>query len=306
MEKISVLMSVYKEPIEWIKMAVDSIVKQTYKNIEIIIIVDSPDYNELIEVLREYENKHKYIRLLINQENIGLVKSLNKGLDFCTGEYIARMDADDICEPQRLERQMLYLKEKNYDLVGCAYSIFSGNTEIRKHFGPASHDICKKMLRYRSCILHPAWLVRKQVYETLNGYRNFDACEDLDFLIRASLAGFKLGNVQSILMGYRDNPNSISHLKLFRQHAIRNLITNAYKKKCEVSYESYESYLKSEKYKKDVEQLQRINEKEHILKSSKANKINRILMLFQLIFNRYYLNEKVENQALKILGKLGQ
>ena len=91
MDKISVLMSTYREPIEWIKLSVESIINQTYKNIEYIIIVDDPDNKELISFLSDYENRFEFVKVVINEKNIGLVASLNKGLKYCSGEYIARI-----------------------------------------------------------------------------------------------------------------------------------------------------------------------------------------------------------------------
>ena len=102
MDKVSVIMSTYKEPIEWIQQSVDSILNQTYKNLEFIIIVDNPEYAELVSLLNDYADSDDRISVVVNNNNIGLVKSLNKALSFCTGEYVARMDADDISLPERL------------------------------------------------------------------------------------------------------------------------------------------------------------------------------------------------------------
>ena len=83
MDKVSVIMSTYKEPIEWIQESVDSILNQTYKNLEFIIIVDNPEYVELVSLLNDYADSDDRISVVVNNNNIGLVKSLNKALSFC-------------------------------------------------------------------------------------------------------------------------------------------------------------------------------------------------------------------------------
>lgn len=106
MEKISVIMSTFNEKLEWVKEAIDSIINQTYRNIEFIIIVDNPNNIELKNMLEQYCIEDDRIKIIVNEFNIGLVKSLNKALKICSGEFIARMDADDISVKYRLEKQL--------------------------------------------------------------------------------------------------------------------------------------------------------------------------------------------------------
>ena len=101
MDKISVIMSTYKEPIEWIRRAIESILNQTYKNLEFIIVVDAPTYKELISLLNNYKDKDDRVKVVVNDSNIGLVESLNKALSLCNGSYVARMYADDKSLPER-------------------------------------------------------------------------------------------------------------------------------------------------------------------------------------------------------------
>ena len=117
---ISVLMSAYNEPINYVQQAVDSITAQTYKNIEFIIIVDNPDNQPLIDLLSQAVEKDPRINIVINEKNIGLAMSLNKALHLSTGDIIARMDADDISKPNRLEIELNYLLCHNLDVIGCA------------------------------------------------------------------------------------------------------------------------------------------------------------------------------------------
>lgn len=102
---VSVVMAIYNEPVEWMRQAIDSILYQSFKDFEFIIINDNPIRVENKEILDEYSAKDSRVIVVLNEENIGLTKSLNKGLAIASGEYIARMDADDIAMPERLRMQ---------------------------------------------------------------------------------------------------------------------------------------------------------------------------------------------------------
>ena len=108
---VSVLMSVYNEPEEWMRVAIDSILGQTFTDFEFIIINDNPKRKLNREILSDYAKQDKRIVILENEENIGLTKSLNKGLKVAKGKYIARMDADDISLSDRLEKQVNFMEE---------------------------------------------------------------------------------------------------------------------------------------------------------------------------------------------------
>ena len=117
-ELISVIMSTYNEPEDWIRKSIESILGQTLQKLEFLIVCDNPNNKELINLLEEYKNKDSRIKLILNDENIGLTKSLNKALNITVGTFIARMDSDDIAASDRLEKQLKYLKDNNLDLVG--------------------------------------------------------------------------------------------------------------------------------------------------------------------------------------------
>lgn len=275
MDKISVIMSTYKEPIEWIRRAIESILNQTYKNLEFIIVVDAPTYKELISLLNNYKDKDDRVKVVVNDSNIGLVESLNKALSLCNGSYVARMDADDISLPERLTRQIEYMNKEKYDLVGCFYEIFYEERVLRIAEVAKTSEVCAKILQYESCSAHPAWLVRKKVFDELGGYRNFDACEDYDFLIRTSLAGYKIGNVPEVLFRYRDNPKSISHEKSGKQYAITQLLAENYRGGRETQVDEYRSYLLSSKYKKIQETYKNIADidRKRFLADNKLKKV---------------------------------
>ncbi|WP_455387248.1 glycosyltransferase [Lactiplantibacillus pentosus] len=101
--EISVVMSVYNERPEQVQQAISSILRQTYLPTEFIIVLDDPNQSDLKALLQDYDHQTDIIKLVLNRENIGLAASLNKAIELASNELIARMDADDISEPRRLE-----------------------------------------------------------------------------------------------------------------------------------------------------------------------------------------------------------
>lgn len=293
---ISVIMSTYKEDEKLLRESIESILNQTYKDFEYIIILDYPDNDVHKSVIEEYAIKDDRIRFYINETNMGLTDSLNRGLSLCHGEYIARMDADDISLPDRLERQMEYLEKNHYDLIGGITEMINENGTLLYSIKSVPTDPKKinKALRYSQCIAHPTWLGRKEVFEKNAGYRHMPLCEDYDFTLRAVLNGFVISNLNEPVLKYRMTSNSISRSNLFEQYLYMSYITNEYKNNCIASVDKAYAYVQ-----------QHLNEKDST-KYLKANVIfNRMLQEmsdkqflsfikdgFCLLFSsKYYLNK---------------
>lgn len=159
---VSVLMCFYNEKEGFLRESIESILNQTYRNIEFIIIGDSPPNNILPIVVREYAEKDSRIIYYQNESNIGLTKSLNKGLNLCKGEYVVRMDADDISLPDRIQKQVRYM-DKHPRLVasgGGAYAIDENGAIIRRiNVSSCFKDIVKTSI-ITSPILHPSAIIR--------------------------------------------------------------------------------------------------------------------------------------------------
>ena len=186
MEIISVLLCTYNEPLKYLKLSIESILSQTYTNIQLIIVNDNPKREDMADLLASYAREDSRIKYIVNSSNIGLVGSLNIGLKNAVGEFIARMDADDIATRDRLEKQLEFLKIKNYDLVGCnAIKIDEDGKEIGCLNVPTAFEKIKEYQLYGGCVLHPTWLGKREVFEKLKGYRSVYACEDFDFILRA-------------------------------------------------------------------------------------------------------------------------
>ena len=229
---VSVIMSTYKEEEIFLRQAIESILNQTYKDFEYIIILDNPDNNLHIRIIKEYANLDKRIKFYVNEKNMGLTASLNKGLGLAKGKYICRMDADDISINKRIENQKRYLEENNYDLIGGISQMIDENGKsiysIKKV--PTNMDKIKKALRYNQIISHPTWFGKKEVFEKLNGYRNMPLCEDYDFTLRAVLNGYKISNIDETVLKYRMTSSSISRSNLYEQYLYARFITKKYSK----------------------------------------------------------------------------
>lgn len=227
---ISVIMSTYKEEEHLLREAIESVLNQTYKNFEYIIILDYPENEMHKEVITSYQEKDSRIKFYVNEKNMGLTASLNRGLSLASGEYIARMDADDVCLPDRFEKQLKYLEENQYDLIGGITQMIDeeGKVIFSIKKVPTDFNKIKKALKYGQCIAHPTWFGKKQVFDTVNGYRNMPLCEDYDFTLRSVLAGFKISNLNETVLKYRMTSNSISRSNLYEQYLYMTIVAGCY------------------------------------------------------------------------------
>jgi len=203
---VTVLMPVYNGE-AFLREAIDSILNQTFSDFEFLIINDgSTDSTEAI--IKSYNdpriNYHK------NEQNIKLIATLNKGLALARGKYIARMDADDISLPDRLEKQVHFM-EKNPEVVACgtwAESFGVDNAFVKYEAG--HQDIMFKML-YQCHLVHPTVIMRTQEVQSFKPQFdfNFAHAEDYDFFVRLGYK-YRLANLQQVLLKYRSHAQSVS------------------------------------------------------------------------------------------------
>ena len=252
-KKVTILYTVYKESIELIKLSLESLINQTYENIEVIILLDiyRKDIIEYFNCLSD-----KRIIVHINKKNLGLVKNLNIGIEMATGEYLARMDADDISDVSRIEKQLNFLEKNSLDLVGCDVQPFDnqGNFFKERHY-PIKTEDCYRLLDICGCIAHPAFFGKLEVFKNLNGYRDIDTCEDLDFLLRCRAQRVKLGNLSECLLKYRFNNSGISISNKAKQILISEFLIGQYQKKPFVSTDEYLNFIKTKKFAKRLKSL---------------------------------------------------
>ena len=293
---ISVIMSTYKEDERLLRESIESILNQTYRDFEYIIILDYPDNDVHKSVIEEYALKDDRIHFYINEKNMGLTDSLNRGLSLCHGEYIARMDADDISLPDRLERQMEYLEKNHYDLIGGITEMINENGTLLYSIKSVPTDPKKinKALRYSQCIAHPTWLGRKEVFEKNAGYRHMPLCEDYDFTLRAVLNGFVISNLNEAVLKYRMTSNSISRSNLFEQYLYMSYITNEYKNNRIASVDKAYAYVQQHLNETDSDKYLKANVIFNRMLQEMSDKqfLSFIKDGFCLLFSsKYYLNK---------------
>jgi glycosyltransferase EpsE len=203
--KVSVIMGIYNCE-DTLAESIDSIISQTYVNWELIMCDDASTDNTYI-LAQEYVNKYPdKITLLRNKSNLKLSATLNHCLKYAKGDYIARMDGDDISLPTRFEKQIQFLSDHpQYDLVGTAMVTFdqNGDKTIRKTVEMPD----QKTIFVMAPFAHATIIARKEVYRKLNGYTVSGRTvrgQDFDLWIRFFKCGFSGYNLQEALYKVRE------------------------------------------------------------------------------------------------------
>lgn len=210
---------------KYLKEAIDSILNQSFTDFEFIII-DDGSVDGSLNIIKAYDDPR--IKLFCNEQNKGLVYTLNKGLRLSKGKYVARMDSDDICVKDRLKLQVTFL-EKNSSISILGGSLQYLGTEYHKHF-PLDNEKIKILLLQRTAFVHPCIMFRRcdLVNHSLFYDVDYEYAEDYHLWTTASIRGLKMANLDDILIYYRQHDNQISTAKLDSQIQITNEIRNNY------------------------------------------------------------------------------
>jgi len=215
--KVSVVIPVYNQG-KFLKESIDSILNQTFKDFELIIINDG-SFDQTGEILKQYVKKDPRIKVF-SQRNQGCTKSLNYGIKQARGEYIARQDADDISLPKRLEKQVEFLnKNKDIGLVGgFAQVIDKQGNKKSKILGQYTKDKdLKKHSFWSDRFCHSTIIVRKQLLDKINGYDEHFVCsQDTDLYFRL-MPHTRFANLKEIILLYREHEDSVSKIKKRKQ-----------------------------------------------------------------------------------------
>ena len=210
---VSVVMSVYKEPLEWLRQSIGSILAQTYKDFEFIIISDNPSYVAGNNLLREYAEKDRRIVLLFNEENIGLTKSLNKGLAVANGDLVARMDADDIAKHERFEQQVEYLdNHKDIDVCHSNIVYIDGDGRVTGERNIEQAKEIRSWLCWENYIAHSSVMFRKNLLSCRAPFYNEDyrSAQDYELWTTLALADKQFGYIDVPLIEYRVSEAQVS------------------------------------------------------------------------------------------------
>lgn len=274
-ELVSVIMSTYNEKRTELEQSINSILTQSYKDIEFIVVNDNPDNEMIREVLDQYEKEG--ILIIHNERNLGITESLNRALRQARGKYIARMDADDISYSSRIQNQVEYIKENQLDMIGTYVQII--NQDGQKGQVVKLETNCKKICRKLSRgnqLVHPSWLGKKELFDQLGGYRSIPLCEDYDFLLRAKKQGAQMGNLPFVELEYRIRENSISNENAAKQMAMALYISNHASR---MSEEKLIQYFESYKFGKKEKQCEK-----YLRASNSPEYTEKIKLLFSKVF----------------------
>ena len=214
MKKISIIMGVHNGAHRFDE-AIKSIMEQTYTNWEFVICDDGSSDNSY-ELLKKYEECDKRFRVIKNEGNKGLPYTLNHCLAYCTGEYIARMDDDDYCYPDRFEKQVKFLEDHaDISFVSSCVDLWDGKKVIGRLMHSAYPSI--RNLVYQTQFVHPATMFRANEVKKVGGYR---VCrdtmrgQDYDLFMRMYGAGYKGANLQHPVYRYLMDNNNIKRRTL--------------------------------------------------------------------------------------------
>ncbi|MGH1472168.1 MAG: glycosyltransferase [Cellvibrionaceae bacterium] len=198
---ITVLMAINKYD-AYCPKAINSILDQTLKDIELLIIANGPDAEKIKELVLAVSKNDVRVKVITSQ--IGqLANALNIGIDNASFDFIARMDADDISHASRLEKQIDYLEINELDMVGCNARLIDENDkfiEVRKMINGSSIG---KAIPFKNTFIHPSILIKKSILLKVRGYNSGFNSEDYDLWLRLWRMGIKWNNMDDVLLDYR-------------------------------------------------------------------------------------------------------
>lgn len=219
MPAISVLLPTYNNG-EFLPEAIDSILKQTFSDFELLIWDDgSTDLTrEICEKFAELDPRVQYFY----GENKGVARSLNRLIDKMSGKYVARMDGDDICNHKRFEIQLGYFKDNPYlNVLGSKVELF-GNQRGVWHYRNTPEQTTSLALLGNTPLCHPSWMVDARLYHEFHYDPNFEYLEDYEWLCRVMVeADLHMYCSEEILMKYRQHADNVSIKKKALQQAMR-------------------------------------------------------------------------------------
>lgn len=199
MPKISILMAVHNPNMDYFHECLNAIENQTFQDFELIIIDDQTTTCIIEDILNQYSFSYKIIK---NTHNLGLAKSLNRGLEICNGEYIARMDDDDIMYENRLQEQYSYSLNHN-GFIFCDVDIIDLEGKIIKSSLKNNINIKEYLKKSGNCLTHSSLFVKKQILEELGGYdERFIYAQDYALYMKA-IDKYEFYNINKSLVKYR-------------------------------------------------------------------------------------------------------
>lgn len=210
--QFSVLMSLYaKERPTYLRQSLDSVFNQTLRPTEVILVEDGPVTKALESVVVEYCDRYSEMEVVPLQKNGGLGLALREGLKHCHNELVARMDTDDVCKPERFERQVSFMESyPEIDACGSWIDEFIDTTDnvISQRKTAESPEEIAVFARGRNPLNHPSVMFRKSAVERAGSYRHFPLFEDWYLWVRMIHNGSRLANIPESLLWFRTSPDT--------------------------------------------------------------------------------------------------
>lgn len=245
--KYSVLMSVYyKENPEWFENSIQSILKQTVKPSEFILVEDGPLGKGLDAVVNKYAGMYSELFKIIKiEKNGGLGPALKLGVENCSYEYIARMDSDDDCAPDRIKKELdIFMNNPEIEMVGTNVIEFIGTHDncVSKVVLPETQEQIVAFSKKRNPFRHPSIMYKKSAVLRAGNYRDYYLFEDYDMWVRMLRFNCKCYNIQELLTYMRISED------FYKRRGGTKYLKSIYKFKHEqymIGYMSYSEFLKS-------------------------------------------------------------
>ena len=209
--KITVIMSVYNAQ-TYLNEAIESILNQSFSDFEFLIINDCSE-DDTRKILDGFARQDHRIKLLTNKKNLGLTKNLNRLVQMSNGEYIARMDADDISLSERFKEQIDYFESHtDIDITGTySQNISSEGKVIGERKVPHTHEEITKLLPKLNPLSHPTVMFRTSALKRIGGYNErYKTSQDFHLWFKATGHGLKINNIPKVLFQYRMNDSYVS------------------------------------------------------------------------------------------------
>lgn len=203
---VSVILSTFNDSPEYLEKAINSILNQSYQNFELIICNDCSTNPATLSVIEKYSANKKVV-VIANEHNAGLAASLNRCISVAKGEFIARMDGDDVAEIDRLETELKLLENSDYDFVSSSALVIDEKDNIIGKIShlqtPTFNDVIKNV-----CFVHPCSMFKKKIFDSLGYESNINTirgrCEDYDLWCRLYHEGYRGYNIEKTLLKYRE------------------------------------------------------------------------------------------------------
>ncbi len=205
--QFSVLMSAYKnDNAEDTANALDSILNQTLKPDQIVLVLDGPVTNELYETIEKYSAENSIINVVALEKNVGLGMALSIGLNHCNYEFVTRMDSDDFSLPERFEKQVSFLEaHPEIDVLGGQIAEYDSTmkNELAVRAVPKSMEEISKRMKIRNGMNHVTVMYKKSSVLNAGNYQHCPYFEDYYLWCRMLKAGYKFHNLDSVLVNVR-------------------------------------------------------------------------------------------------------